>query len=208
MRKAGQSITQLLSARTVILASQSKGRQQLLQKAGIEFSVEVSNVDEDAYKQHIPHDAEKLTLVLAIEKAKTVANHKQQGLIIAADTIIQVKHHGKLRMVGKADDESHAKAILSLLSGKTHQVITGVAVIDIDNNKMESGVASTDVHFRTLSDQAIEDYLAANDWQGKAGAYGIQGDSAKMLISHIEGDESNVIGLPLGLLGELVARMH
>jgi septum formation protein len=86
-------------------------------------------------------------------------------------------------------------------------VISSVAVVDVENHKIETGIVKTDVSFRTLSDKNIQDYLAANEWQGKAGAYGIQDDSAKQLITHIRGDESNVVGLPIGLLQELIARL-
>ncbi|MBY0377737.1 MAG: Maf family protein [Gammaproteobacteria bacterium] len=207
IKSCQQLITQLLSEKTIILASQSKGRAQLLQQMGISFSIEISNVDEEFYKQRIPDKPQELAHILAIEKAKAVALHKQQGLIIAADTLIQVQDKGQSRMVGKADNEDHAQEILTVLSGKTHQVISGVAVIDVENNKMETGIASTAVSFRNLSYQTIQDYLALNEWQGKAGAYGIQDDSAKKLITHIEGDKTNVVGLPLSLLHELMKKL-
>lgn len=205
--ETNKSISQLLSGKRVILASQSPGRAQLLRKVNIPFSIEISNVDEEGYKRSIPDEPEKLALILAIEKAKAVATSKREGIIIAADTLIQIVDNGQCTIIGKAEDERHAKEILTILSGKTHQVISGVAVIDVENNRMETGLAKTEVVFQHLSEKAIQDYLAINEWQGKAGAYGIQDDSAKKLITHIKGDETNVVGLPMGLLQALITRL-
>ena len=179
---------------TVILASQSKGRRELLEKEGIPIITLPADIDEAI--PWINPEAE----IKGLAEKKALACHAQhpehpEKWIIAADTL--VVFHGK--PIGKPADIDEARAFLKLLSGKVHTVISGVAFLDRTTGRLYSASDVSEVHFKTLSDRDIEDYLATSEWQGAAGAYRIQHKGGR-LVERIEGSFSNVIGLPLSKL--------
>lgn len=171
----------------IILASTSPRRKELLRKTGLVFDVVGSDYEEDMSLE-IP--ALSLAEHLARGKAEAVAKRFSDALIISADTFIS--YEGKI--VGKPHTKERAKEMLCEFSGKTHSVITGFCVIDSD--KIVTRSVETKVIFRTLDEKEIDEYIATGEPLDKAGAYAIQGYGGK-LIEKIEGDYSNVVGLPI-----------
>ena len=187
----------LASAPPVILASASPRRRELLGGMGIPFTVRVSEADESLPAGIHPKAAVEL---LARRKGEAVAAEVTGDcLILAADTLVALGD----RALGKPQDEEDAKEMLRTLSGKTHEVHTGVAVLR--GGKIYSGAATTEVVFRTLSEEEIAAYVATGEPLDKAGAYGIQGLGGA-LVARISGEFDNVVGLPCRLADELFVR--
>jgi len=185
-------------SKKIILASNSPRRKQLLEQIGFVFDVIPSNVDEDNV---IHHDLLKNIEALALHKAQDVAKKVQEGIIISADT--QILIHGKA--IGKPIDRADALNMLSMMSGKTHKVITGVAILDAQTGQKETWVETTLVTFCELTIDEIIAYLDSGEYEGKAGAYGIQGRAA-VFVEKIEGCYFNVVGLPLSRLMQKLRR--
>ena len=179
---------------TVILASQSKGRRELLENEGLPITCLPADIDET-----IPWvNPEKEITALAEKKALAChAQHPErpEKWIIAADTLVVFEN----KPIGKPADLAEAKAFLEALSGKVHTVISGVAFLDRTTGRLYSASDVSEVHFKTLTDKDIEDYLATGEWQGAAGAYRIQHKGAA-LVERTVGSFSNIIGLPLNKL--------
>ena len=176
----------------IILASSSPRRQQLLQQIGLQFITVPAEIDEGSIKySSVP----ELVKQLARLKAEQVGRGKQQAIIIAADTLVVLNEFWMGKPVNRAD----AFNKLSLLSGRHHQVVTGLCVLDCARQNYETAVEVTDVFFRTLRPAEINGYLDYGEWVDKAGGYGIQGKGA-LLIEKIEGCYFNVVGLPLSRL--------
>lgn len=181
---------------TVVLASGSPRRLELLRRIGIEPVVRAADVDETP----VPGEAPEATVArLARTKAHAV-DHDGDDLVIAADTEV-VLDDGVL---GKPGDAGEATAMLRSLSGRDHRVVTGVHVLH--RTAEVAAVEETVVHVRDLTEEEIEAYVATGEPFGKAGAYAIQG-AGGMFVDRIEGSDTNVIGLPLatvvGLAGEV-----
>ena len=176
----------------VILASGSPRRKELLALAGIEFDIIVSDVDEDISVS----EPALLVKELAILKAAAVAKEqKQHALVIGADTVVSIGGN----ILGKPASYADAKRMLSMLSGKAHQVHTGICVIDSRSGVSVSMHQTTNVIFKKLSKKQIRDYVATREPLDKAGAYGIQGIGGR-LVKCIIGDYDNVVGMPVNLL--------
>ena len=182
----------------IILASQSPRRRELLERMGItRFKTVSPDIDERAFDGLPP---EELVRRLSAEKAGAVADRVDDGaIIIAADTVVALDG----TVLGKPDDDLEAFKMLCTLSGVRHQVYTGVTVLLGGERFTEHEV--TDVTFRELSEQEIEQYVATGEPMDKAGAYGIQGYGA-LLIEGISGDYYNVMGLPVCRLGRMLSR--
>lgn len=176
----------------IILASESPQRKQLLEQIGINFEVIPSQINEDVI---INCDPLINVQNLALNKAQEIANKGYKGIIIGADTQIFIDNE----IIGKPEDREDAKRILIKLSGRRHNVITGVAMLDTESNTYETWVETTMVKFRELMIDEIEEYLNTKEYLGKAGAYGIQGRAAAF-VERIEGCYFNVVGLPLAKL--------
>lgn len=175
----------------LILASGSPRRKELLARTGRTFRVVVSDADEIAPKDMAPVD---VAMHNARAKALAVASGQPaSATVIGADTIVVLDG----RVFGKPLDERDAHRMLRELSGKTHQVITGVALAH--EGQCETFTEVTDVCFRELSDEEITVYVTTGEPLDKAGAYGIQG-AAGAFVDHIEGDYDNVVGLPVARL--------
>ncbi len=176
----------------IILASESPRRQSLLQQLGVQFTISPANIAEDISESISP---EQLVRSLAWHKARQVLQNQPEGIVIAADTIVCLEG----RVMGKPIDRDDAHAMLCQLSGRTHQVMTGLCVAEAADALPELVVEITNVLFRPLTDADIKNYLSHDEWIDKAGAYGIQGRGA-LLVERIEGCFFNVVGLPLNRL--------
>ena len=184
----------------IVLASASPRRQEILRNAGIPFSVQAADIDETPLKDELPRDcAERL----AREKALAVWRMRPRDMVLGADTIVVVDG----AILGKPVDSNDAARMLRLLSGRVHQVITGVCVVggrgdsQLTSSEPETRTASetTSVTMNELSDAEIRKYVATGEPMDKAGAYAIQGIASRW-IPRIEGDYSNVVGLPMALV--------
>ncbi len=172
----------------LILASESPRRKELLARTGRAFRVVVSDADESTATDVPPAD---VAMDNARAKALAVAaDIPSDAIVIGADTIVVLDG----RIFGKPADEADAARMLGELSGRTHQVITGVCLVR--NGRCETFAETTHVCFRGLSDAEIASYVATGEPLDKAGAYGIQG-GAGAFVDHIEGDYDNVVGLPV-----------
>jgi septum formation protein len=181
----------------VILASASPRRRELLELIGIRHEVRPADIDESLFTGERPvAHAERL----ARAKAHTIAEHEPGAVVIAADTIVVVDGD----VLGKPRDAADARAMLRRLSGRTHTVLTAIAVAL--GAKTESAVESVDVTFRALSDEEISSYVATGEPMDKAGAYGIQGFGAT-IVERVDGDYFSVMGLGLRRLIELLDRV-
>jgi septum formation protein len=177
--------------RELVLASASARRREILERLGFEFEVVVTGVEENADSCD---DHEQFTVLLAERKAREARGARSGKTIIAADTIVVC---GGTRL-GKPSDAAEAAAMLAMLSGRSHDVITGVALIG-PNGACVAHAERTKVSFRPLSEQEITTYIATGEPFGKAGAYAIQGFAAPF-IERIDGCYFNVVGLPVRLL--------
>ena len=178
----------------IVLASASPRRQELLKDAGIEFVVKPANIPELRHQGEAPQAfAERM----AREKAHAVWAGTNHEYMLGADTIVVVDD----LVLGKPVDEQDATRMLRLLSDRKHEVITGVCLKASDFEDVRS--ETTAVHFSTLSDDDIRDYIATGEPMDKAGAYAIQG-MASHWISKIEGDYLNVVGLPVALVLQML----
>jgi septum formation protein len=180
--------------KTIILASASPRRKEILEKTGLKFGVDESRFEEKMDTGLKPCD---LARFLSRKKAREVARRHSNALVISADTIVVLRG----RIFGKPCNEEQAKEMLRVFSGKTHSVITGFTIIDTASKKELSRSITSKVFFKRLSADEIEAYIKSGEPLDKAGAYAIQGLGA-VLIKRIEGDFFNVMGLPLNALAE------
>jgi septum formation protein len=183
----------------LVLASASPRRQELLRKAGIPFSVQPADIDETPL---VGEAARECAERLAREKALAVSRRRPQDYVLGADTIVVVDGN----ILGKPRDAGDAARMLRLLAGRMHEVITGVSVVGPGVRGQGSGASesktasqSTLVTMCALSDDEIRGYVATGEPMDKAGAYAIQGIASRW-IPRIEGDYSNVVGLPVPMV--------
>mgnify|MGYP002771472552 CR=1 FL=1 len=179
----------------IVLASQSPRRKELLGRMGLEFVTQASKIDESAFDGLA---ARELVATLSREKAQWIARQLDgETLVIGADTVV-VRDGAAL---GKPKDAEDAVAMLLSLSGRDHQVCTGVTVCRGD--RVLTQVEETQVTFRDLTETEVRQYVSTGEPMDKAGAYGIQGLGG-LLVEGIRGDYSNVVGLPVCCLGQML----
>ena len=185
--------------RNVILASASPRRRELLALIFPTFEVVPSDFDEGRVSSELAPS--EYVVFSASRKARAVAEQVENAVVIGADTVVVVDSE----IMGKPEDADDARRMLGMISGRTHQVYTGVSAIVVHRGEPteKSGVERTDVTVRPLTGQMIERYLATGEPMDKAGAYAIQGKGA-VLIERINGCYSNVVGLPVYLLSRLL----
>ena len=181
---------------SLVLASGSPRRRQLLEMLGLEFRIVAPNVDETRQGSELP---ERYVTRLAREKARVVAGRERGAVVLAADTTVVLRGE----VFEKPQTPAAAVEMLAQLAGRTHQVMTAVAVAR--DGRLEHAVDVTDVTFRPLSGDQIAAYVATGEPMDKAGAYAIQGKGAA-LVEGIRGDFFGVMGLPLRLALELLER--
>ena len=182
----------------IILASASPRRRELLEQIGLQFEVKVSNVQERITASEPGKIVEELSEQKARAVLETLTDAKKDVLVIGADTIVAKEN----RILGKPTSMKHAVEMLEWLSGNTHEVYTGVTLCYKKAGEKllcKTFHEMTKVHFYSMSDKEISEYVSTNDCMDKAGAYGIQGFCARY-IRGIEGDYNNVVGLPVGRL--------
>lgn len=180
----------IVSRKPIILASGSPRRAHLMSVLGFPFTVRESGVEEIIDEKLAP---EEIARGLAFRKASTVASQLSSGIVIGADTIVVLE--GKI--LGKPATEEEAVRMLLALSGKTHTVFTGFALVDAESKKSYIGFERTEVTFRALRRDEIERYVAAGSPMDKAGAYGIQDDYGAVFVERIDGCFYNVVGFPI-----------
>ena len=183
-------------ARPLILASGSPRRRELLGRMGYEFQICSPDVDE-----HVSGYARDIVRTLAVRKARAAAERFDRGVIIASDTLVSLDG----APLGKPADADDARRMLRALSGREHEVFTGVCLIDAQTGMEEAQVDRTGVRFRPLTDAEINAYVATGEPMDKAGAYGIQGGAGKFVES-LDGSYENVMGFPVRLVGEMLGR--
>ena len=181
-------------ARPLILASGSPRRRELLGRMGYEFQICSPDVDE-----HVSGHARDIVRTLAVRKARAAAERFDRGVIIASDTLVSLDG----APLGKPADADEARRMLRALSGREHEVFTGVCLIDAQTGMEEAQADRTGVRFRPLTDAEIDAYVATGEPMDKAGAYGIQNIGA-LFVEGIKGDYFNVVGLPLCKLGQVL----
>lgn len=180
---------------TLILASASPRRQELLREAGISFEVSPAHIHEERQPGEVPLD---YALRLAREKAEAVAAKNPGRYVLGADTIVIVEDE----VLEKPADPADAARMLRRLSGRGHQVITAVSLVTAKRHK-DTHACTTQVFFRELEEEEIQQYIATKEPMDKAGAYAIQGGAARW-VSRMEGEYSNVVGLPVSLVTEML----
>lgn len=181
----------------IILASASPRRKELLKKIVKNFRIIPSQVNESDIATPSPS---LLAIKIAVLKAKDVAAKNKKAVVIGADTIVVLGR----KILGKPKNKKDAVAMLKSLSGKTHKVITGLAII-FPNHKMITSATETSVRMKKISGKAILDYVKTGSPMDKAGAYGIQ-EIEEAFIDKISGDYDNVVGLPVRKLQAIIAR--
>lgn len=184
-------------AKKIILASASPRRKELLISMGLEFEVIPSHVEEN-----IENEPFSIELIenLAAEKAQDIAEKLEfPAVVIGSDTVVVIDN----KVLGKPKDEKDAYNMLKMLSGNTHQVISAIALIDTETNKILKDSVISDVTFKQLSDEEINAYIKTKEPMDKAGAYAIQG-LAGMFVKSITGCYSNIVGISVFKLAEML----
>jgi len=182
----------------LILASSSPRRKELLAATGWTYEAISADIDESLLPNEEPA---AYVQRLARAKAEEVARRLQSGLVLGADTTVVVEN----QILAQPRDDREAKRMLSLLNGKWHEVLTGVAVIRV-GGETRVGYETTHVRFAEMTSTEIDWYVSTGEARGKAGAYGIQG-AAGLFIAEIKGDYFNIVGLPIRLVYELTAQV-
>ncbi len=178
----------------LILASGSPRRRELLTRMGYTFEICAPDVDE-----HVAGHARDIVAELARRKAHAAAAHCARGLIIASDTLVSLDG----APLGKPADAADARAMLTALSGREHEVFTGVCLLDAETGRSECRVARTGVRFRDVSPEEIDAYIATGEPMDKAGAYAIQG-GAGAFVDGLDGSFENVMGFPVDDVREML----
>ena len=174
----------------IILASASPRRKELMELAGYDFEVICADIVEVVPEEAMPQE---VVMSLALQKAQAVAAEHKEAVVIGSDTVVALD--GKI--IGKPHSEQEACEMLRSLSGRTHKVFTGVAIVC--GGKVKNFFDETDVEFYSLGDDEIKKYVATGEPTDKAGAYGIQGKGS-VLVKRINGDFFSVMGLPIAKL--------
>ncbi|MHC4231557.1 MAG: Maf family protein [Planctomycetota bacterium] len=184
-----------------ILASASPRRRDLLRRAGYCFEIVPSGVDESKYNVN-GICSEEHTKILALAKANDIAARFPNAVVMGSDTVVDLDGE----IIGKPDDVTHAEEIIRKLFSKPHKVITGLAMVCIEKTIEIVEADTTVVYPRRLTEAQIADHIINGQWQGKAGAYGIQ-ETGDEFVERIDGSFTNVMGLPMELTEHLLGRL-
>ena len=181
----------------LVLASKSPRRRELLSLYTEDFTIDVSTSPEPSFSGG---DVAGYVKTLAGIKAREVFSRHPEDIVIGADTVVAFDGE----VLGKPRDEAHAKEMLTAMSGKGQEVYTGICVMCRDKTILDS--VKTEVSFRNLSEEEIDDYIATGESLDKAGAYGIQGGAGEF-VNRVTGDYFNVVGLPMKRLCEILSEL-
>lgn len=184
--------------RKLILASRSPRRRELLASAGYEFAVVPAADSVECGGACSRESPAELVARLAFEKGADVAQKVGRGLIVACDTVAECDG----QILGKPPNIDVARRMLELLRGREHRVLSGICVWDYPDVRPDTRVAVTHLRMDLLSDEQLDEYLESYEWEGKAGAFGYQDRHDWLHV--VDGSESNVVGLPMELLGEML----
>lgn len=189
----------------IVLASASPRRAELLSAAGVAFTVVEPDVDETLRGGTLPEEGAR---ILAERKARTIATRLagEDAVVLGADTVVAVDLPEGLRLLGKPENEFQARQMLRWLSGSRHVVVTGVCAVRAKDGAAHSGFERTFVTMRRIEPSEIDAYVASGEWRDKAGGYAIQETADRFVTGLEEGGLDNVVGLPVGLALELLAR--
>lgn len=187
-----------MSCRKIILASKSPRRVELFEKYGLSAKICPAQVEE-TLPEEIKSPCEAVKYLAHIKAAKVAENFSSDEIIIAADTLVSIDN----TLLGKPENREEACNMMKLLSGRTHEVISGVCVIS--NGKTVCDSVKTQVLFKELSEEEINSYIDCDDCYDKAGGYGIQ-SIAGVFVKEIKGDYYNVVGLPIARLFEILEK--
>ncbi|MCJ7650840.1 MAG: Maf family protein [Candidatus Lokiarchaeota archaeon] len=186
----------------IILASKSLDRKEILERAGISFEILIIDVNEKEYIKKISDPillVKELAKAKALEAKKLLLDFEKDLIIISADTIIEFQG----QIIGKANNEEDAFKMIKSLKNQTHNLITGLAITEICSEKIIVDYETSKVCFSDLSDEEIHSYIKTGEWKGRAGSYSIR-DKASLFIKYINGSSSNVIGLPMHKVFEIL----
>jgi len=187
--------------RTIILASSSPRRHELIRTLGIDPVIIASQADETVEPAKSPHEVvQELALRKALAVSEQLESVQPGTIVIGADTIVVLDGE----ILGKPRDEQDAARMLHMLQGRSHDVYSGVACVDVEGRRHAAGCRRTVVHMKPLTDDQIRRYVKTGEPMDKAGSYAIQGIGATF-VTGIEGDYFNVVGLPLELLSSLLS---
>jgi septum formation protein len=181
----------------IILASSSPRRQDLLRQIGLTFKIDPADVDEAILPGEEP---ETYAVRVALDKARVSAGRSAEGIVVAADTSVVLDN----AILGKPADSADAERMLARLSGRKHDVITGLALVDAGSRRAITSAAITSVWFRNIRQAEIKAYVSSGEPLDKAGGYGIQ-EKGALLVQKIDGCYFNVVGMPLSLLAQMLA---
>jgi septum formation protein len=187
------------STPTLVLASASPRRQELLSRLGIPFTVQASHISE----VHPPGPHGQAVALVALDKARAVARRWTAGaaIVLGADTEVVLDG----RYLGKPRDAADAVGMLRALRGRTHEVVTGVALVEVPSGRVETAAVTTRVTMAEASDEEIAAYVATGEPLDKAGAYAVQGEGGR-LVARVDGCFTNVVGLPVETTRRLLER--
>lgn len=182
--------------RLIVLATASEARRKLVSDTGLDFLADAVSIDETPFAGE---SIDNYVLRLAKEKANACMPAFPDALIIAVDTAVGLDG----AIIGKPADEKHAREMLALLSGRTHEVVSAIALRDAKNASVETDVTRTLVRFDKLSGHAVDWYIGTGEWKGRAGAYAIQGKGSA-LVAEVRGCFTNVIGISIPKLLKMI----
>ncbi|KPJ89543.1 MAG: hypothetical protein AMS17_01505 [Spirochaetes bacterium DG_61] len=187
---------------TIVLASKSPRRSEILKQLNIPYIVFSVSVEENIKKENNRH---LIPSVINISRKKTLvaACSFSNGLVIGVDTVVYFQR----RVFGKPESEEQALKFLRMLSGNRHSVISGITVYSVSDDMSYSSFSVTDVYFHKISETLLQRYIEQGEWAGKAGGYGIQGNAA-LFVKRIIGSFYNVVGLPVEELYRLLNRFN
>lgn len=197
---ADEHLLDHLPSKKLVLASRSPRRAEILTAVGWPFEMVASNIDETRFKSE---SAVSYVTRLAQAKAEAVARIVTSGLVVGADTVVVVED----QILGQPSDAGDAGRMLKLLSGRWHEVLTGVALMHAGKNSLVFEYEKTRVRFTEMSDAEIDWYVGTGEPMDKAGAYAVQGRAA-LFIEEIQGDYFNIVGLPMRLLYKLMRQIQ
>jgi nucleoside triphosphate pyrophosphatase len=183
----------------IILASNSPRRKELLQNAGIDFVSDPADVDESRLPGELPAE---YAVRLALDKALCTASRHADGIVVGADTVVVAQGE----VLGKPSSTEDAARMLGMLSGRTHEVVTGIALVNAATGAKITASETTRVRMRALTRAQVEAYVATGEPMDKAGGYGIQG-RASLFVESVEGCYFNVVGLPMARLAVMLGEM-
>jgi septum formation protein len=182
-----------------ILASASPRRKEILEGLGLKFRIDPSPIPEPAIKSD--QSPSGYVVRMARMKARAIAKKHNTGVIVGADTIVVLGNH----VLGKPSSRGDARTMLSRLSGRWHEVCSGLCLLDCSNGRSRADVSISRVHFRRLASSDLDWYLDTGEYRDKAGAYAVQG-YASLFIDRIEGCYFNIVGFPIAVFEKLCAK--